>query len=484
MPIVFAQPDAMGSASSIGVGAGIASQDAKQMPSLVSMYEAAMRNRIALMGQSGGGRGGSSSSGGGIPVNPGGGDGGALAQVESQANREQSAMNQGFGAEISDQEQQQRYQNNLGLQNNAAQLDQQRIDKAQQAFRQQYGQQQGPTPTWDANDQKAMDDTKNGIANISAMYEAGEAGGDTPEFAQKGQQLQAKLASLQQKQQAAQQVATQQGNQQDLAAQTHQATVGIIKGQMYAQKAQSMTGVIRDPDTGRVSAYAMFDPLTGKTQLHAAKEQKPEDDGSRMSAKDFHAYVNEATKALTRKGSLGEADIKPTFDEVAEHVTKSQALYRQLNGKKAQETEKAEDNADPVTKIQIAQFSKTLPKSDGKVNFEATSPEQLKNMIGLYSRPNSGASPDIAKAVVQKAQQELARRQAPPPPVVQTPPRVTHALEPLRQMFPPEATRDADNPNLHHLEGHQIDWPETYKQTKSFLGRTSDLLNSFGVLGK
>ena len=65
MPIVFEQPDAMGSAASIGVGAGAAAATQKMAPTLAQLYMhiADLRQRSAMSG----GGGSSSTTPGGEP---------------------------------------------------------------------------------------------------------------------------------------------------------------------------------------------------------------------------------------------------------------------------------------------------------------------------------------------------------------------------------------------------------------------------------
>lgn len=168
MPIEFAQPSPLGSASSIGVGAGEAAAIQKMSPTLAAMYEkiADLRQRGAM---SGGGGGSSSANPGGGGVGGDSGGANALYQVESQANRDQRAADESFQAQQPDL-----------VGQHIQQTEQFKVQQQQQADRQQASQlaglnkQAAPPPQWGQADQEAMANANQAVQTVQSQYEAGQ----------------------------------------------------------------------------------------------------------------------------------------------------------------------------------------------------------------------------------------------------------------------------------------------------------------------
>lgn len=216
MPIVLAPPSPLGSASSIGVGAGIAEQNAKMFPTLASLYA----HIASLHGSRGGGASGTQGS---SSVSPGYGGQGAFPSgydpaSEQQANRDQQTQN--LQTELSADP----VAKHLQMQHNfRLQQDQQR-QQAEAALNQRGGQPGPPTqvPDFNQNDVESLAKAQQGVANIDQLYESGEFDRDDPNALKVKQELQGKIASLQQKQQAASEYKDKQSYQAQSAGMARQ----------------------------------------------------------------------------------------------------------------------------------------------------------------------------------------------------------------------------------------------------------------------
>lgn len=255
MPIIFAQPDPMGSAASIGVGAGEAAATQKMAPTLAQLYEhiADLRQRGAMSG--GGGGGSSSTSAGGGGVGPGyyGGGGSSDADVQAQANREQRADDLSFQAQQPDyvgqhiqqtedfkrqqQKSQQDYQASVLAKLNGQ--DQSQNDASDQTQRAQ------PLPDFDAFDQRDMDAAKQTVNDIKSAQDNDTIGEDDPEALDKMAQANQTIADLQQKQQAATKFQQTQQRQQQVEGMAHQTSMAVINNKHLTDW---MNGVLPSAD--------------------------------------------------------------------------------------------------------------------------------------------------------------------------------------------------------------------------------------------
>jgi hypothetical protein len=208
MPIVFEQPQPFNPLASYQAGA--ADVITKSLGSMASLYEAAMRSR-----NSGGGSGSGGGHSTGIQVLPSGG-GGALSEVEQQANREQSALNLGFEADQAQQLQQGRFQGQQNLMGYADSLQQQQDARAMQMYGGQEPPPPQPTPTFTQSDKESLAKAQMDLDDMDENYDP-----DDPGNQQVYKDTQAKIVSLQSKQTQADNFAKQQAIKASDEAQGH-----------------------------------------------------------------------------------------------------------------------------------------------------------------------------------------------------------------------------------------------------------------------
>jgi hypothetical protein len=210
MPIVFEQPQPFNPLASYQSGA--ADVITKSLGSMASLYEAAMRSR-----NSGSGSGGGGGHSTGIQVLPSG-DGGALSEVEQQANREQSALNLGFEADQAQQLQQGRFQGQQNLMGYADSLQQQQDARAMQMYGGQEPPQPPPqpTPTFTQSDKESLAKAQMDLDDMDENYDP-----DDPGNQQVYKDTQAKVVALQSKQTQADNFAKQQAIKASDEAQGH-----------------------------------------------------------------------------------------------------------------------------------------------------------------------------------------------------------------------------------------------------------------------
>lgn len=264
MPIVLAPPSPLGSAASIGIGAGVAEQNAKQFSTLAQLYA----HIASLHGAHGGGGGTQGSS----SVSPGYGGQGAFPSgydpaAEQQANRDQQTQN--LQTELSADP----VAKHLQMQQDFKLQQQQREDAATQQ-RYDAGQPKPPptpqpAPYFSPSDQRDLEKSQQGVAELQDLYDSGNLDANNPDAIQKYQQLQGKIAGLQQKQQAATEAekkkAIDEADQADGHA--HMRT---------ARETQTMLKVVpgQKLPSGEtvVSTYDDGSPATVKTWSNKAKD--------------------------------------------------------------------------------------------------------------------------------------------------------------------------------------------------------------------
>lgn len=195
MPPIFAPASPLGTAASIGVGAGQAEVTEKYAPLLAHIYDSISSSLANRGGVGHGGGGGGSNSY--IQVLPQS-DGGALAQVEQQANREQRALDLGF------EYGQDPVSKHIALQNQGRlDLLKQRMSQDPNAAPAQPAQPPPPQLQWGRADDEAMAEANEVVAKTDKEVDSGNL---APENANAIKApYQDKLAELQQKKQAVEQ---------------------------------------------------------------------------------------------------------------------------------------------------------------------------------------------------------------------------------------------------------------------------------------
>lgn len=423
MPIVFEQPDPMGYASSIGVGAGQAAATQKMAPTLAQLYEhiAELRQRSAMSGGGGGGSSSATPGGGGVgPGYYGGGGSGSDFDVQQQANREQSALN--LGAQL-------RQPDYVGQHIQQAEQFKVQQQQAQQAQRQQQlaalngqGQPQQPpqpAPEFDAFDQRNLDNAKQQVDTLQAKYEAGELGGDNPEAQSAYAQAQSKIAALQKKQQDVQQYQSQQAFQ--AASQAQAQKRALIDTDMkhadangHKQIPDLPTPVYDVDDHGKkylvnheVMKIAADDQKEAKKYNRDMDLKNLELKVKTDEAEDKHLRDDRAAavKELTTKDKDGKAVI-PSHEQISERA--KQIGQERLDAKEQRNLEK---NANPQVRAAYVDHLDSLPKDDGKPDYNKASTEQLAKVGGFLGDPKAvGVTKKEAKEGLAKITEILTAR--------------------------------------------------------------------------
>lgn len=452
MPIILAPASPLGSAASIGIGAGVAEQNAKMFPTLAALY-----GHIASLraggGGGGGGRGGG--GGGGIQVLPRD-DGGALYQVEAQANREERSQEQ---ARLLGQPDyvmghiRERENFQLQQQQSAQQVRQQELARLNPQ-----APPEPPPPQWGQAEQNALTKATQAVAGLKDDVEKGQLGEETGKMVIAP--YQDKIDALTQQQEAYQKYQQNKQFQQASQAQAqkralidtdirHAAQSGyrdvpdlptpVIdidhNGKKYmvnevpykaAEKAQSEARAHNSKmDLEKVKAQAK-DPVIEQKLEHEArreyldhydkiekderayedkflKDAQPGDKRRPMTPEELAGNVALRMKARGLPGTLQEATDQ-------HKASRGQSVQPQIGGSK-----EVLKTADPEILGSLQVHVAAMPRTEqGVPDLNKSSPEQLDQLLGYYKNYKAiGVSEAVAAKWVQAITVAKANRAAP-----------------------------------------------------------------------
>lgn len=247
MPPIFAPASPLGTAVDIGVASGQAAAMQKYSPTLAHIYDS-ISNSLASRGGHGGGGGGYI---GGVQQ-LGSTDGGAMFQVQQQANREQRSQDfrSAYDLDPVRRHIEDRHQNKLELQ------------KRQQDFaREQTGMQPGvqqPSIVWTQADQEGIAEATQAISTVTKEYQNNNIPLGT--YYQIHNAAQEQLSRLNQKKKAFDQQQDQERFQRESQAAARSAALGSV------HTAAGVRGAYTTPDAipGMPPSRWVTDPKTGK----------------------------------------------------------------------------------------------------------------------------------------------------------------------------------------------------------------------------
>lgn len=420
MPITFAQPDPL--VPQITAGAAAAEYAAKTLPAIDEIYANAARLRAQGGSGGGGGRGGGGSTGGYVQVLPRD-DGGALYQVEAQANREQRADDLGFEAIADPVARHIKMQEDFRQQQNQqaqAHQDEQLRMLNPGLFPQNRGN--GPTPvpqpppaTFTPEDQQQLNAAGQIMADATSQYQSGKIPVDAY-YKMRGD-AQQQFDALTQKQQAAEDAKKQQAYRQAVSDQAHQRGLLNIDmqqgGETGYRQIPDLPTPIRavDKHTGKIytvnekeiqhvaDAQKQARDFNGKLQIaNITNQQKTEEAETRHDREDVVAAAGILSKAKDKSG----ASIVPEYGKIEELA--NSIKQRRLDSREQRGLEK---NANPQIRAAFVGHIGSLPQTeDGKPDWNAATDAQLMKTIPFLQNPGkSGIMKKEANESLAKIQE-------------------------------------------------------------------------------
>lgn len=450
MPIEFRQPSPVSAAASIG--AGRADINTKEFSALAGLVESYGRLAAQAYGRGGGGggRGGEGSSGGNVQVLPTS-DYGANAQVQQEANREQRAMDLGFGEDQANQrlayslapendpvarhiQMQESYADRRQIQ--AQQANEQAKQRAITGLVGPQGQVQPgptpqpvqPTPSWEIQDDQDLATQKQIVRKAAQDEAAGKLSDPDAIQAIQGAAM-SKIHDLQARKDAATQY--QQNKAQEEQSRAQEMLVGqqdrLALETRKVFRMHGSDGMIDkfDPKTGEYVGSLQWNPKTQtmeaikglepKKAAAAEKEEKPQTDSQLMKEAKAHA---ESVVPFNKDTAIHAAAIaEATQKQFTELKAQQQAKVD------ARDTDKRMKEADPRAVQAYTTFTSAIPRNDaGQVDLNRASLQQLQVLDKALQNPKrlGMTVQDAAKKTVL-IRQAIQARLSPPAKPIETP---------------------------------------------------------------
>lgn len=439
MPINFSQPEPM--APAITAGAAAAEFAAKTFPTIAQIYENAARLRAS--GGGGGGHGGVVQGGGPIQVLSRD-DQGALAQVEQQANREQRALDLGFEAQqdpvAGHIRQQQQFKMQQQQQAQQAQSQQLAMLNGPPVSRGQPQIPQAPEPTtWAPDDESALAGTIQAIDGVRTQYNNGVI--PLPAYQQMMEPLQAYRSQLLAKQRKAEDDKDQQQQQKQMKAVANQDSLAGVRS---AHLNKWMPTPFDEIPGMPKSNWKGFDqhgvPIDGNEKIreHFANHYWDAEKQGNLKKMELDVKQTESEEkhyGEDRKLAVDELLKTKGKDSTGKQITPSEeeihALAMNFGQKRidAREERGLEKNANPQVRAAYVDHIDSIPKADGKPDWNQGSNTQLAQLGKFLSDPKAvGVTKKEAQAGIDKIRKILQDRITPRP-VVSPPPPLT-AIKP------------------------------------------------------